>query len=95
MEELGLLPVNRWDEKFHAYWEPGEKGAITRWEQFTDDGLSRYVEGRDIPSADSVSLLSPHLAWGDISVRAIWHSAKRLNRRRIRENICIHPSMLF
>ena len=79
VEELDLLPVNRWNEKFHPHWEPGEKGAITRWEKFTDDGLSRYVEGRDIPSSDSVSLLSPHLAWGEISVRAIWYSAKRLN----------------
>lgn len=79
VEELDLLPVNHWAEKFHTYWEPGEKGAITRWEQFTYDGLSRYVERRDIPSANSVSLLSPHLAWGDISVRAIWHSAKGLN----------------
>jgi len=79
VEELGLLSANRWDEKFHTHWEPGEKGAITRWEQFTEDSLSRYVEGRDIPSADSVSLLSPYLAWGEISVRAIWYSAKRLN----------------
>ena len=85
LEELGLLPVNRWDEKFHMYWEPGEKGAITRWEQFSDEGLSRYAEGRDIPSANSVSLLSPHLAWGDISVRAIWHSAKGLNEAKSEE----------
>jgi len=79
VEELGLLPANGWDEKFRNHWEPGEKGAIRRWEQFTDEGLSRYVEGRDIPSTNSVSILSPHLAWGDISVRAIWHSAKGLN----------------
>lgn len=79
VEELGLLSANHWDEKFHTHWEPGEKSAITRWEQFTEDSLSRYVEGRDIPSAESVSLLSPSIAWGEISVRAIWHSAKRLN----------------
>lgn len=79
VEELNLLPENHWDEKFHKYWEPGEKGAITRWEQFTDEGLGRYTDGRDIPSADSVSLLSPYLASGDISVRAIWHSAKGIN----------------
>lgn len=79
VDGLHLLPEHRWDRKFHKYWEPGEKGAITRWEQFTDEGLSRYTEGRDIPSADSVSLLSPYLAWGEISVRAIWHSAKGLN----------------
>ncbi|KAA0966034.1 deoxyribodipyrimidine photo-lyase [Sporosarcina sp. ANT_H38] len=85
IDELGLLPAIRWDEKFHAYWEPGEKGAIARWQQFTEEGLSRYVEGRDSPSADSVSLLSPHLAWGDISVRSIWHAAKRLTDEETEE----------
>jgi deoxyribodipyrimidine photo-lyase len=79
IDELGLLSEIHWGEKFHSYWVPGENGAIARWGQFTEDGLSRYVTGRDIPSADVVSLLSPHLVWGDISVRAIWHSAKRLN----------------
>nr|WP_255726824.1 deoxyribodipyrimidine photo-lyase [Sporosarcina sp. ACRSM] len=79
IDEMGLLSTNHWADKFHVYWVPGEKGAIARWEEFMEDGLSRYVTGRDIPSADAVSLLSPHLAWGDISVRAIWHSAKGLN----------------
>ena len=45
IDELGLLSVIPWAEKFHAYWEPGEKGAIARWEQFTENGLSRYVTG--------------------------------------------------
>ncbi len=77
VEGLRLLPENNWHEKFHKYWVPGEKGAIAQWEQFKDEGLRRYIEGRDIPSAQSVSMLSPHLVWGDISVRSIWHSAKR------------------
>ena len=87
VEELRLLPENNWHEKFHKYWEPGEKGAIARWEQFKDNGLWRYIEGRDIPSAESVSLLSPHLVWGDISVRSIWHSAKRYIDEQPDENI--------
>lgn len=78
VEGLRLLSENTWYEKFHTYWKPGEKGAIMRWQQFVDDGLSRYVVDRDLPAADSVSLLSAHLAWGDISVRSVWHAAKRL-----------------
>ncbi|MFJ7935755.1 cryptochrome/photolyase family protein [Sporosarcina sp. NPDC096371] len=85
VEGLGLLSENTWYEKFHTYWEPGEEGAITRWQQFVDEGLSRYVVDRDIPSAHSVSLLSPHLAWGDISVRSVWHSAKRLHNEETEE----------
>ncbi|MEG0384123.1 MAG: deoxyribodipyrimidine photo-lyase [Solibacillus sp.] len=78
VNELGLLPQNTWHEKFHKHWEPGEEGAIARWEQFADEGLSRYAEKSDIPSAHAVSLLSPHLVWGDISVKSVWYSAKRL-----------------
>ena len=85
VEGLGLLSENTWHEKFHAYWEPGEEGAISRWQQFVDEGLSRYVVDRDIPSADSVSLLSPHLAWGDISARSIWYAAKRLHDEETEE----------
>lgn len=79
VEELNLLSDVGWDEKFSKYWTPGEKGAITRWQQFTDDGLSGYTEGRDVPSANAVSLLSPHFAWGEISVRAVWQAANVLS----------------
>ncbi|ATP41329.1 deoxyribodipyrimidine photolyase [Solibacillus sp. R5-41] len=78
VEELGLLPTKTWHEKFHKHWKPGEEGAIARWEQFVEKGLNYYVEKSDIPSALAVSLLSPHLVWGDISVRSVWYSAKRL-----------------
>ncbi|WP_313894206.1 deoxyribodipyrimidine photo-lyase [Psychrobacillus sp.] len=79
VSDLGLLSTIGWDEKFHMYWDPGENGAIKKWGNFTSEGLSRYVKDRDIPSSSSTSLLSAHLAWGDISVRAIWHSVKGLN----------------
>ncbi|WP_318616903.1 deoxyribodipyrimidine photo-lyase [Sporosarcina sp. YIM B06819] len=85
VEGLGLLSKNTYYEKFHIYWEPGEKGAITRWHQFVDEGLSHYGEENDIPSANSVSLLSPYLVWGDISVRSIWHAAKRLHDEDTKE----------
>lgn len=77
VEELNLLPKIRWDKKLHGYWEPGEVGAIKQYEQFIEDGLSFYKEGRDIPSENNVSTLSPYLVWGNISVRAIWHSMER------------------
>ncbi|MGA3599776.1 cryptochrome/photolyase family protein [Lysinibacillus agricola] len=78
IEELGLLTNNHWHDKFHEYWEPGEKGAMSKWKEFTNEGLNRYAIESDIPFVQSVSLLSSHLVWGDISVRAIWHAANRL-----------------
>ncbi|MFD1927261.1 cryptochrome/photolyase family protein [Sporosarcina siberiensis] len=78
IEDLKLLPSVNWDEKLVEHWVPGEDGAIKRWQQFSEEGMSKYLEGRDIPSFDDVSLLSPHLACGDISVRSIWFSSKML-----------------
>lgn len=75
--DLNLLPKTSWDEKFYAHWRPGEDGAIERFEAFAEDGLKHYDKGRDIPSEDSVSLLSPYLAWGNISVRAVWYAVER------------------
>ncbi|MFE8700648.1 cryptochrome/photolyase family protein [Cytobacillus sp. FJAT-54145] len=72
--ELGLLPTIRWDEKLHCYWQPGEKGAISVWELFIQKDLHSYKTGRDYPSLQAGSRLSPHLAWGEISPRAMWYS---------------------
>jgi len=77
IEELGLLPAGQWHEKLHNYWKPGENGAIARWEEFKEDGMAFYKNGRDIPSKQCVSLLSPYIASGNISVKAIWYATKR------------------
>lgn len=77
LEDLNLLPKIPWDKKFHSYWKPGERGAIQQYKQFVEDGLQYYKSGRDIPSGNNVSTLSPYLTWGNISVRAIWHSLEK------------------
>lgn len=75
-EELGLLPVIPWHEKFKGYWKPGEKGAMEQFERFIEEGLSGYSSHRDAPYLQQVSRLSPHLTWGEISPRWIWHQLK-------------------
>jgi deoxyribodipyrimidine photo-lyase len=39
---------------------------------FTDTGLADYADGRDIPSGQAVSRLSPHLHFGEIGPRQVW-----------------------
>lgn len=75
VEQLNLLSTIRSHKKFHQYWTPGENGAISAWEKFIDNGLDNYKFGRDFPHLNDVSRLSAHLAWGDISPKAIWYSA--------------------
>jgi deoxyribodipyrimidine photo-lyase len=53
------------------WWTPGEAGAHARLATFVDEALADYAEERDLPSLDSTSRLSPHLAFGEISPRQI------------------------
>jgi len=69
----GLLPYKPdWSEGLAKRWQPGEQGAQNRWEHFLESTVNRYKEGRDFPSKDNTSYLSPHLAFGEISTKQIW-----------------------
>ena len=73
IDDLGLLPEIRWDKQFKPHWQVGEDGAHKALDKFISDGLSSYREGRDVPSKNSVSRLSPHLHFGEISPNYIWY----------------------
>ncbi|WP_208322062.1 cryptochrome/photolyase family protein [Paramicrobacterium fandaimingii] len=55
-------------------WTIGEEAALERCEEFIDDHLAEYTTGRDVPSQNSTSGLSPHLRWGEISPHRVWHA---------------------
>ncbi|MFZ6764458.1 cryptochrome/photolyase family protein [Pseudoroseomonas sp. WGS1072] len=79
LERLGLLPPRRegdWAAAFPEYWTPGEAGAEARLREFLEDGLPDYARGRDRPGEDGSSRLSPHLHWGEISPRRLWHATR-------------------
>lgn len=71
-----LLPTAPdWSGGIRAAWTPGEDGARERLTHFVDEALEHYREARDRPAAAGTSRLSPHLAFGEISPRQIWHAA--------------------
>ena len=73
-----LLPTKPdWASGLAKAWTPGEAGARAVLEQFLDDGLKGYAEGRDRPDQQHVSRLSAHLHWGEISPHQVWHSASQ------------------
>lgn len=80
VSELNLLPSKDWANKFHDYWSPGEDGGIEVWDRFFKHRLERYQEGRDYPVEELVSQLSPYLAWGNLSPKAIWYAAEKHER---------------
>ncbi len=79
IDELSLLPTIRWDKKMVLHWKMGELGAQNRLKTFLHEGLNSYIGGRDMPGKCSVSRLSPHLHFGEISPHQIWHAAQAVS----------------
>jgi len=80
LQDLGLLPRIRWDAGLHEHWQPGEKGAVIRLEQFLDDSLCDYSDARDRPAASGTSMLSPHLHFGEIGPRQVFQAVQQRER---------------
>tara|TARA_Y100000385_G_scaffold280912_1_gene332800 strand:+ start:1078 stop:2442 length:1365 start_codon:yes stop_codon:yes gene_type:complete len=70
---LDLVPQLDWPARVIQQWHPGERGATERLAGFLSN-IQSYSEGRNTPSEPHVSRLSPHLAFGEISPRTIWHA---------------------
>ena len=74
LDDLQLLPKKPdWAINFNQYWQVGETHAQQAWDDFLKNSINRYENSRNIPSIAGTSKLSPHLAFGEISVRQIWH----------------------
>ncbi len=76
LDSWKLLPAGPdWSGGLAATWTPGEAGARKRLHDFLKDGLALYRDERDQPAKPSTSRLSPHLHWGEIGPRQVWHAA--------------------
>ncbi len=78
LDDLDLLPEGEgdWNKDVIKDWKVGEDGAQERLNDFLEDGLDGYKEGRNNPAEEHVSRMSPYLHWGHISPRQLWHAAK-------------------
>jgi len=63
-----------WAGGLRQSWQPGEDAARTALDQFIARHLAGYGTDRDRPDRMATSRLSPHLRWGEISPRQIWHA---------------------
>lgn len=70
-----------WAHKFEQYWKIGETAAKAKLAVFLDEAVGVYPGGRDFPAKDATSKLSPHLAFGEISPRQVWHATMALAAR--------------
>ena len=72
LKDWKLLPSKpNWATGFSG--TPGEQAAKNLLQDFLGH-IQNYMTSRDIPDKEGTSCLSPHLHWGEISPRQIWHA---------------------
>lgn len=80
LADLKLMPDIAWYKGMATTWTPGEAGAHKTLAHVVEDIAGAYSEQRDFPAVDGVSMFSPHLHFGEISPRQIWHAVKNAMR---------------
>ena len=74
-----VIKTEKWHEKLLDKWAPGEAGAQEKLKVFLSNGLNGYSEGRNRPDKQHTSMLSPHIRFGEISIREIAKSIENIN----------------
>ncbi len=64
-----------WAGGLREAWEPGEAAARDRLSEFLGGAVRDYAARRDRPGEPGTSRLSPHLHFGEIGPRQVWHAA--------------------
>jgi len=76
LDDFGLEPQHPdWAGGLRETWTAGEKTAHKRLKNFLVNAKG-YASERDWPCRDGTSSLSPHLRFGEISPRQVWHAAR-------------------
>ncbi|WFU28892.1 deoxyribodipyrimidine photo-lyase [Bradyrhizobium sp. CB1717] len=65
-----------WAGGLRETWTPGEASARTRLRDFLKHTARSYVDDRDRPDRKGTSGLSPHLRFGELSPRQVFHAAR-------------------
>ena len=80
--DLELEPRIKWADGLNAAWQPGEAGAAANLSRFLKDAFDNYSQQRNRPDVVGTSRLSPHLHFGEISPRQIWHATRKMAAKR-------------
>jgi deoxyribodipyrimidine photo-lyase len=75
LDDWQLLPTTPdWSAGFDE-WKPGERSAEAAATRF-GGAVSTYDNDRNLPATAGTSRLSPHLHFGEISPRQVWHAVQ-------------------
>lgn len=71
---LELLPIIKWDTQISELWNVSEEGAQQKLERFITEVIEDYDDGRNVPSVQGTSQLSPYLHFGLLSPNQAWYA---------------------
>ena len=77
LTDLKLLPTTDWAAGLRSEWTPGSASAQRLLQHFLEEAFDDYPTGRDRPAVHGTSRLSPHLHFGELGPRQIWHATRR------------------
>jgi deoxyribodipyrimidine photo-lyase len=87
LDSWSLLPTRpNWAAWFGEDWTPGESSALDRLETLAVR-VGRYGDLRDRPSKEGTSRLSPHLHFGELSPRRVWHRLAHAEADKFRKEL--------
>jgi deoxyribodipyrimidine photo-lyase len=87
LDSWRLLPTRPdWASGFADEWRPGEAGALERLSDFAGRA-EHYSAERDRPGSEGTSRFSPHLHFGELSPRRVWHSLPEAAGEKFRKEM--------
>jgi deoxyribodipyrimidine photo-lyase len=82
-----LLPTRpNWAVGFGDEWRPGEASALERLSDFAARA-GDYGSARDRPGEEGTSRFSPHLHFGELSPRLVWHGLRAEGGEKFRKEL--------
>jgi deoxyribodipyrimidine photo-lyase len=76
ISDLRLEPTANWAGGLRETWRPGEPGAAGELAAFVGRAIESYDAERNRPDHRGTSRLAPHVHFGEISPRQIWHALR-------------------
>ena len=83
IEPNKILPKKKWFKNFEKIWFPDENNALKELQNFINERINNYSEGRNFPNIVGTSKLSPFIKFGQLHVEKIW---KECIKRKSKSN---------
>ena len=78
-----ILPKKNWFKNFEKIWFPDERSALKELQNFINEKINNYSEGRNFPNLSGTSKLSPFIKFGQIHVETIWSECLKKKPKNI------------